>query len=682
MAGSNHLLSELRRQLERLDEAGFAALASAGLLRRARKDLESQAPELQAGDDDVRVKLSGHKVIFDSRGPAHARCTCSSKTVCQHALAACLFIKSLPQDEAEDDGAGASVIANTESSLQAELLLITLPALTRYAGKPAVREALEAVETEEAAQISLDKALVIRLVRPGVEFRYVGGGPESLITEFRGRSVKKLAAQAILAFQRAHGVLHAPPAEVQKKEADVPASDMQELRLTLLAKVERLLRESIDVGLAHLSDTLIERLQALATVAEGAKLHRLSLALSRLSSQVDLILEQHARANSAALFAELATTYALTNALRDQRSWDRVELVGEARSSYEDVAALDLYCAGAYPWQTPSGYWGLTVLFWFPAQARWLTYSDSRPVGTLGFSPTDAYRTAGPWRGSPGPEAIMGRRLTLTGASVNRFGRLSGGRATTASADRTRSQVPDFAGCAFRKWSDLRTYVLANPDGLGLTERNPHADYVVLQPHRFLARGFDGTTQTLLWPIEDEEGEQLQLRLEYSTISAAAVERLDSLQPPSGIGILAQLSWSSGTVAARPLTLLRNGERVVDNLFLDQSPAISPTQALLGKLRAKLSALPSARESEPALQPIHATECMLNRLNDLLLNAAERGAAARDTYWADLASALHRLNDSGLALFDAGSETAMNAGALLRARYLSQVAHACLSREG
>jgi hypothetical protein len=275
----------------------------------------------------------------------------------------------------------------------------------------------------------------------------------------------------------------------------------------------------------------------------------------------------------------------------------------------------------------------------------------------------------------------MGRRLTLTDASVNRFGRLSGASATTASVDRNRVEVPDFAGCAFKKWSDLRTYVLANPDGLGLTERNPHADYVVLQPHRFLARGFEGTTQTLLWPIEDEDGEQLPLRLEYSTISAAAVERLDSLQPASGIGILAQLSWGNRTLAARPLTLLRNGERIVDNLFLDQPPAVSRTQALLGKLRATLSALPSARESEPALQPMHATEGMLNRLNDLLLNAAERGAGARDTYATDLVSALHRLNDSGLALFDAGSET-MNAGALLRVRYLSQVAHACLLREG
>jgi hypothetical protein len=674
MAGSNHFLNDLRRQLERLDDAGFAALASTGLLRRARKDLESQSPELATGEDVVRIKLTGNEVTLDARGPAHARCTCPSKTTCQHILAACLFLKSLP----DDGSGGASENGPDQAALTAELLAISPDVLVRYAGRPAVRDALQSLETDDAAQVSFAQAIVIRLARTGVEFRYVGGGPDSLITEFRGRSVRKLAAQAILSFQQAHGVHVAlPGGEAQRKRASAAPTEDAHLRETLLAKVERLLRECVHVGLAHLSDSFVERLQALATVAEGARLHRLSLMLSRLSSHADLILERHARADSGGLFVDLATTYALVSALSDPASRNRVELVGEARSSYDEVASLDLYCAGAYPWQTQSGYWGLTTIFWSPPEARWLSHSDARPVGTLGFTPKDAYRMNGPWRGCPSPEQIMGRWVTLKHASVNRMGRLSGGDAP--SAEVKSAERPDFTGHSYRNWADLRAYGRASLDGVGLMERNPHTNYVVLYPWRLLPCSFEDATQTLLWPVEDEEGKVLLLRLEYSMVNAPAVERVDALRSEPGVGILAQLNWSAGRLSARPLTLLRQGEAVVDNLFLDRPPAVSRTQALLDKLRATLGGQPSSRAAEPTLQPMDATERMLVVLDELLLNIAERGAASGTPFAQELVASIRRLHDSGLTLFD--PDTRIDSEAVLRTRYLSQVARACLARE-
>jgi hypothetical protein len=673
MARARHLLTDLRGQLARLDDAGLTALASAGLLRRARKDLESQQPELVSADDTVKVRLANHEVTLDSRGPTRARCTCPSKTTCQHVLAACLFLKSLPNEDGTT--AGAAAAAPAQATLHAALLAITLAELVRFAGKPAIRATLQAIESEEPAQISFDKAFVIRLARQGIEFRYVGGGPESLITDFRGRSAKKLAAQAILSVQRAHGMQHALPGELQQAVAH--PQEVQELRAAVLQKVARLLRECVDAGLAHISDTLLERFGALATVAEGAKLHRLSLALSRLTDHVDLILERHARADPDTFLAELASTFALSEALRDPASWNRVELVGEARSSYEELATLDLYCAGSYSWRTGSGYWGLTVLFWSETLQRWFTHSDSRPLGTLGFSPREAYRLGGPWHGCASPSAIMGHRVVVSKASANRAGRLSGGNSIAAEVSAT--SVPDFVGSSFTSWAALREHARGTLEGIGLAERNPLAEYVVLCPRRFLMRGFAGTSQTLLWPIEDESGEQLQLRLEYSEISAAAVERLDALEPEPGVRIIAQLNWSSRTLTARPLTLLRTGgHRVVDNIFLDEAPALGAGRVLLGKLRAALTSLPSGRGTEPAVHPMHGTDRMLSELNALLLNIAERGATSHTGFAETFALTARKLHDSGLTLVDPGSS--LDARTVLRARYLSQVAQECLER--
>ncbi len=81
MAGSPHLLSALQRQLARLGDEDFAARASAGLLRRARKDLESLSPAIAEADDAVTVYLGDHQIVLDARGPAHARCTCPARAV-------------------------------------------------------------------------------------------------------------------------------------------------------------------------------------------------------------------------------------------------------------------------------------------------------------------------------------------------------------------------------------------------------------------------------------------------------------------------------------------------------------------------------------------------------------------------------------------------------------------------
>jgi hypothetical protein len=183
----------------------------------------------------------------------------------------------------------------------------------------------------------------------------------------------------------------------------------------------------------------------------------------------------------------------------------------------------------------------------------------------------------------------------------------------------------------------------------------------------------------LLWPIEDEQGAQLLLRLEYSEISAAAVERLDALEPESGMRIIAQLSWSSGALEARPLALLRTvGHRVVDNISLDEAPAIAAGRVLLGKLRAALTSLPSARAAEPTVHAMNATDRMLAELNALLLSIAERGTIAHAASAAAFADSLRKLHDSGLTLIDPGST--IDAPVVLRARYLSQVAQECLAR--
>jgi hypothetical protein len=60
------------------------------------------------------------------------------------------------------------------------------------------------------------------------------------------------------------------------------------------------------------------------------------------------------------------------------------------------------------------------------------------------------------------------------------------------------------------------------------------------------------------------------------------------------------------------------------------------------------------------------------------LSIAERGTIAHGDFAPAFADALRKLHDSGLTMIDPGST--IDARVVLRARYLSQIAHECLAR--
>ena len=66
-------LAKLRRQLAALDEAALEALASRGLLRRARKDLAGGAAVALAGEGpgQVQLRVGACTVVLPETGPAH-----------------------------------------------------------------------------------------------------------------------------------------------------------------------------------------------------------------------------------------------------------------------------------------------------------------------------------------------------------------------------------------------------------------------------------------------------------------------------------------------------------------------------------------------------------------------------------------------------------------------------------
>ncbi|MCC7248519.1 MAG: SWIM zinc finger family protein, partial [Lysobacter sp.] len=371
------------------------ALGNRGLLRRAYKDLETHAAEIETAAegtaDIVQVRVAGHTVRFDARGPAQAQCGCPAAGVCQHILAAAIALQRsadaavdpraafadasahAPVDQdaqsidriAEETGekanqklsdkthenvaeatnaiASNAAAANDDAPLaplHAALLAFDAAALRKHAGKAGYRWAWQYVQDldpERGVIIDGEKHVRIAFAHPRIGFRYMGGGLDALIADAQPSQIEKYRVAAVLAYRRAYGATI---------EAPEPAG--------------RARTDALDLGMDHALPEGGEavREDARARLRERTKrllLECVELGLSHLSPAIEQ------RFSTLAVWAQGAEYYRLALALRrlaDHVEWlneraggaDEHRLCDEIAFVYGLISALDAAAArGAAP---------------------------------------------------------------------------------------------------------------------------------------------------------------------------------------------------------------------------------------------------------------------------------------------------------------------------------------------
>jgi hypothetical protein len=407
--------------------------------------------------------------------------------------------------------------------------------------------------------------------------------------------------------RRAGGIEWEPPETV--RTAAVPGH-----RGGVLAAAAALLEEAVAAGLARLSPAMVDRFDALAVSAQTAGLHRLDLALQRLATQTGDWLMRRPHADLGRIFGEMAAAYALAHGAPQFAA-------GTARESYMEVGALDLMGIAAWPWETPSGYQGLTLLFRDITHQVWNTWTDARPKAFQGgFSGVGRFTQPGPWDGAESPAQLVRSRFRLMNAKRNRWGRLSSSAQSkvliTGPAD--PADLP-----ATVAWRDLETAPV-----IGLRERDPRAAYQVLAPAAWLRQPFDPISQALVWHLLDGHGVPLELRLAFDELARPAIHQLESLGDAElqGSRLLVRCDRQQGRVVARPLALIRAG--AVTPLFFATTKPPRPGTT-------KPAAAPADDDDieEPAppaaARPASATAGLAHAAISNLEWLAESGARAR-----------------------------------------------------
>jgi hypothetical protein len=662
MAGEDYRLTTLRGVLASIKDDALALLASPGLVRRARKDLESGEVIAVEGTDEegLTVRVGEVTVSMPHTGPVAAKCTCPAQGVCRHILSATMFLQrhlgvSLPSAQAKPptDTAEPTTEQPTTAArpsppdasarkqdtaavrpgqAREELLAVSPERLIKWAKTKAVRDAAAMLEEEADVEILDGESVVVTFKDAGIQCHYFAGATlDGMITNAPERSKYKYLAAAVLAFQRHHGVHAQTVGRAEPKHRALSSSGSEVLDMARSA-----LADAMAIGLSHLSPTMRQRLDMLSVSAHGADLPRLASALRSLAEEVELLLDRHAQADEGRLFSSLGQTLALVDAIAGSDGQPSPELAGRFQSQYEDFETLDLTGVACWPWRTKSGYDGLTMLAWCSAEKRWHTWSESRPDHIAGakFVPAEHYRRPMPWLEGQPPETLCRRRFRLTAGRRSRHHRLSSSaQCRVQIVEDSRLSRVDFGDCAFSDWSALAARAArAFPVGLELPV--PLAGMVLLKPARWGRKEYDELTQTFRWPVGDAAGRQVDLALPYDDLAAPAIDALQRVQPRwHGVwGVVGQITFDRRGYHIRPFALLGKrlikGEQVC-NIYFEQPVG------RVGRLAAKIlgAKVSSAMGSEtPEAESLPSpwspqVEREMAGLEGDLLHLAERGCA-------------------------------------------------------
>ncbi len=521
----------IRAEAAGFDDEALAALASAGLVRRAAK----LGPVTMASEDEQTtvVHVGEEAVTFAAgAGIASGSCTCPTVGPCQHLLAAILHLRHGADGERDGGAASVETLAEVDDA-----------ELGRFAGRGGLRWAvarLEGLDLQEIA-VRLGPPVVVEL--PGTAVRFMGPTLESAFCDPSSAQDRRQITLALLLLRVRSG--HQLP------EVDRPAPRPVQAagRTEAVEAARRAAVDAISVGIAHLSPALAERFDSLSVGARGAQLHRLAQLAARIATGIDQLVERNAAADTGQLLADLALLHTLAEATAARLEHDQLLpewLVGTARSEYHEAGSLDLLGLGAYPWSTMSGYAGITGVFYEPARGRFLEVGQARPgaVPTAGGMHAELLG----WEGSVSLQSIGGHRLRLANASVSSSGRISTGSRTRATLQ--GAWVPSELTPA--AWDG------SSPEPASRLRGERRGRWSVIAVDQAGPATFDEVAQRLDWRLRSR-GRELTAVIGWSAVAAGTVEAVERLGAGPVSHVVGRMWTEAGRALLTPISAIADG---------------------------------------------------------------------------------------------------------------------------
>lgn len=383
-----------------------------------------------------------------------------------------------------------------------------------------VEEAAFRLRYREELTVSEGSLLVVRLNRSGVEVAFTETADVSrALCAVPGADGEMYKLEALLRYRASLGLRDEDALAGQLSPVSAPLELLQEFRSSI--------GTLLGGGLARLPRSFAARFELLAIAARSGGLPNLEREARGIHGELELFFARHVRFSVRALLGRLSRAALMLEALeQDIGSARKARLAGRFRSRYYTVPRLDLYGLGAEPWETRSGYRGITYYFCCAEDGGVYTYTQARPAYYEGaeFDYSRHYRERTPWKPDLTLRTASASMLSMRSAKVSEEGRLSsGGSPAVTLPERPPVESFDFGSLLAGSFAEL------NADGgeVRLFGGRPRR-LALIRAAAIESCRYDSGEQALKLIAVDLVGERLELIVPYHADWSTAINRLES----------------------------------------------------------------------------------------------------------------------------------------------------------
>lgn len=384
-----------------------------------------------------------------------------------------------------------------------------------------VEEALFRLRFHEDITVNVDTLLTVGLSVQGIEVSFKEDGkPAKALCKTKGRAGELARLEALLRYRLMHGL--------DDGDALDGIAYTFSYSSETVAECLELMREMMATGLARLPESYSARLETLAVAAHSSQLPEVERSLRGIQGELGLFFKRHVRFSMKALNERVTRLYlALELLQRDEMpARQQARLVGVYRTGYYAVPRLRLFGLGAEPWQTRSGYRGITYYLYGLDDGKLYTYSEVRATyyEEPAFDFDQQYAGFSPWLPHLTMKDFSESQMEFRDVKINLNRRLSSGESGKLSLlARQAADSIDF-GELLQNADSLRLWTGAEPLLFG----EPREQMAVIRMAKVAYAGFDKQTQRLFLDAEDVNGDPLLLTLPYHEDWSRAFKRLEN----------------------------------------------------------------------------------------------------------------------------------------------------------
>ncbi|WP_304247921.1 SWIM zinc finger family protein [Parabacteroides gordonii] len=516
------------------NEAFLVTLANKGLYKRALKDLETTGlVELTVTSGRLQIRLDDITVNLDPN-VAQSTCSCPSKTVCKHILMGILVAAGYASSESETapaDEEDVSPDATPEppsSEAWKELKNVDLAQLRKQAGKKLFEDTLRLIQDGWTADFTEGDILEATINTESITVYFPKEDSLNRAVCKCGESgLCKHKLIAILSYLSLQGTLSSD-ADGSQPELSLLTEDT----LNVLKGASRFIIGILEKGLISCGENETETAIQYSIRLETCGIGNLARLFRSLSSDIENMLAKHVGFQPLTTFATLSRLHnTITLILRNTQNNEMLSrLIEGTRSDYYTTPVGHFTGLGAYPWQTRSGYFGITAYFF---------YHEKQSICTLTSSMADYYEHTQSlvtpenlnrqlemqsfWNNNASLARLSSSTLVLRNFKLNRQQRLS-------SSTQTQCEIEDKvtisrldALLAIPELSDLTL----RPEERYDYFRKKQPEQLALVPFTHLSEVyFDPSEQKLYFTAIDEQVET-KGSLVYSELNRNAIRKLE-----------------------------------------------------------------------------------------------------------------------------------------------------------